>query len=81
MKTRAELTPSLTGASFQRPHYHPSKFSFSSIHTLLILTRCVMAHEGGEQKSERNIKTQSSHLDLLQVTIVQVVCISDTWYL
>lgn len=38
-----------------------------------------MAHEGREQKSERNIKTQSSHLDLLQVTIVQVGCSSDIW--
>lgn len=38
-----------------------------------------MAHEAREQKSERNIKTQSSHLDLLQVTIVQVGGSSDIW--
>lgn len=39
-----------------------------------------MAHERGEQKREWNIKTQRSHLDVLQVTIVQDACISGTWY-
>lgn len=33
----------------------------------------------GEQKSERNTKTQQSHLVLLQVTTVQVECVSDLW--
>jgi len=33
----------------------------------------------GEQKSERNTKTQQSHLVLLQVTTVQVSCVSDLW--
>jgi len=67
-----KVTQSLAGASFQHPHTTPYKISFSSVHTLLILTRYVMAYEGGEQKSKRNTKTQQSHLVVLQVTTVQV---------
>jgi hypothetical protein len=74
-----KVTQSFPGASFQHPHTTPHKISFSSVHTLLILTRYVMAHEGGGQKSERNTKTQQSHLDVLQVTTVQVSCVSDLW--
>ena len=74
-----KVTQSLAGASFQHPHTTPHKISFSSVHTLLILTRYVIAHEGGEQKSERNTKTQQSHLVVLQVTTVQVSCFSDLW--
>jgi hypothetical protein len=74
-----KVTQSLPRASFQHPHTTPHKISFSSVHTLLILTRCVMAHERGEQKSERNTKTQQSHLVVRQVTTVQVACFSDLW--
>jgi hypothetical protein len=51
-----KVTQSLPGASFQHPHTTPYKISFSSVHTLLILTRYVMAHEGGEQKANETQK-------------------------
>lgn len=79
IRKHAQSDSILPGASFQHPHTTPHKISFSSVHTLLILTRYVMAHEGGEQKSGRNTKTQQNHLVVLQVTTVNVACVSDLW--
>lgn len=79
IRKHAQSDSIFTRGQFSTPPYHPSQnfFQFSS-HPSDFDTLCYGTWRRGT-KSERNTKTQHSHLVVLQVTTVQISCVSDIW--
>lgn len=69
-----------TRGQFSTPPYHPSQnfFQFNSHPSDSDTLRRGTWRRG--TKRERDIKTQQSHLDVLLVTTVLVLCVSDLWH-